>query len=174
MTETCRQIFQLTSGRLQLREVTVRLPAAWGADPTCVPPTTRHINTWTPADLRLLSGHQGLMGGQPWSIQPEGCGRRGRGHVEAKLDWVTNLNMSLEERAAALTKEWVKVEFGVFEEDGFPGDSIYPATLTEGRTNITNAGCSQTIQVRININGSTSYVCFQTVSISWFPHCFSW
>ena len=45
-------------------------------------------------------------------------------------------------------REWVKLQFGVFEEEGFEGDLIYPLTLTEGRANITNLGCSQKVQVR--------------------------
>ena len=154
LAETSRQIYNLTSGRLQLRHVVLRLPAAWGAEPTCAPPTTTRTNTFTAADIHLSAS--GLLGGgQPWALQPEGCGRRGRGRIEAGLELITgsrnnssNSSVSLEERAAGLMREWVKLQFGVFEEEGFEGDLIYPLTLTEGRANITNLSCSQKVQVR--------------------------
>jgi len=156
LTETSHQIFNLTSGRLQLRHITFRLPAAWGAAPTCAPPTTARTNSWAATDLRLSPGPNllGLLG-QPWSIQPEGCGLRGRGHIEAGLEFFAAAgghNQSTEARAAALAREWVKLQFGVFEEAGFPEDPLYPATLTEGRVNITNAGCAHTVQVQIYIS----------------------
>ena len=55
----------------------------------------------------------------------------------------------IEERASWLMREWVKLQFGVFEEEGFTGDTIYPDILTEGRSNISNIGCSNKIQVKI-------------------------
>jgi hypothetical protein len=151
LTETSRQIYNLTAGRLQLRHVAVRIPTAWGVEPSCAPPHTLRTNTWTAADIRLSSGS--LFAGHPWTLQPEGCGRRGRGRIEAGLDLLTasgrhvNSSVSVEERAGSLMREWVKLKFGVFEEEGFDGDTLYPHMLTEGRTNITNTGCANKLQV---------------------------
>ena len=33
------------------------------------------------------------------------------------------------------------MRFGVFEEDGFEGDSLYPSSFVEGKRNVTNSGC---------------------------------
>jgi hypothetical protein len=105
--------------------------------------------------MRLSSGS--LFSGHPWTLQPEGCGRRGRSRIEAGLDLLTasgrhvNSSASVEERAAGLLREWVKLKFGVFEEEGFSEDLLYPAMLTEGRTNITNTGCSNKTQVKCSL-----------------------
>jgi hypothetical protein len=53
----------------------------------------------------------------------------------------------VEEKGSLLAKEWVKLRFGVFEEAGFEGDSLYPSTFVEGKENLTNSGCTGSDQV---------------------------
>lgn len=68
-----------------------------------------------------------------------------------------NRNASLSGRADLLAKEWVKYRFGVFEEDGFAGDSLYPDRFVEGKSNVTNTGCQNKTQVRSTLPSLTGH-----------------
>ena len=52
------------------------------------------------------------------------------------------------QKTSLLTKEWIKLSFGVFEEDGFDGDTLYPASFIEGKKNVSNRACTEKFQVR--------------------------
>lgn len=51
-------------------------------------------------------------------------------------------NKTIASKGSILTKEWIKLRFGVFEEDGFNDDSLYPSSFVEGNMNKSNNGCS--------------------------------
>ena len=42
-----------------------------------------------------------------------------------------------------LLKEWCKYRYGIFPENGFFHDSLYPATYNEGNTTLASQGCLQ-------------------------------
>ena len=44
--------------------------------------------------------------------------------------------------AAMLLKSFCKHQFGVFEEEGFLHDSLYPLTFVDGNKTVANRGCS--------------------------------
>lgn len=46
---------------------------------------------------------------------------------------------------SSMLKEWIKHEFGVFEETGFVGDRLYPLTYAEGEQELENRGCNETV-----------------------------
>ena len=41
----------------------------------------------------------------------------------------------------SLVKEWCKYRYGVFPEDGFEGDRLYPAFYKEGNVSLASHGC---------------------------------
>ena len=41
----------------------------------------------------------------------------------------------------SLVKEWCKYRYGVFPEDGFDGDRLYPAFYKEGNVSLASHGC---------------------------------
>ena len=55
----------------------------------------------------------------------------------------------MQQKASLLTKEWIKLRFGVFEEDGFDGDNLYPSSFVEGKSNMSNNACIDKVQVMI-------------------------
>ena len=138
---TSAQIFNLTSGRVQLRDISVRLPASWSS---CVPASVDPSPAAT-ADLLVISTHP-LRQDTPWAVQFDGCMRPGK-NIELPVNFA-NKNSSVESRAGVLAKEWVKLKFGVFEEAGFEGDEIYPEVFAEGSANLTNSGCANVTEVR--------------------------
>ena len=42
-----------------------------------------------------------------------------------------------------MLKEWCKYRYGIFPENGFTGDSLYPTTYQEGNTTLASQGCLQ-------------------------------
>ena len=146
MRSTSSNIYNLTGGRAQLRDIFVRLPASWSAC-AAAGGSQPHADP-SPTDLLVNPSSSGSDSDNPWTLQFDGCGRPGL-NIEMPVNFANNNNGSdsLASRAARLTKEWVKLKFGVFEETGFAGDRLYPAVLPEGTDNITNAGCTNATEV---------------------------
>ena len=131
----------------------------------------------------LIGRSHPLFGSNPWSLQTEGCGKRGlvlnlpfaflahtaslpdpshkggrkagRGSV---FNWGGNsakTGRSSSARAPRkfsnlspilgqiLSREWTKYEAGIFPEQGFQGDRLYPPTYTAGNATKPNRGCSK-------------------------------
>ena len=88
--------------------------------------------------MKLTSAHP-LLGDMPWTLQYAGCRQRGK-NIELPVGFLAK-NKSIEEKGSLLAREWVKLQFGVFEENGFDNDNLYPTTFAEGNINMTNSGC---------------------------------
>ena len=86
----------------------------------------------------MTSAHP-LLGDMPWTLQYAGCHQPGK-NIELPVGFLAK-NKSIEEKGSLLAREWVKLQFGVFEENGFDNDNLYPTTFPEGKTNMTNSGC---------------------------------
>ena len=86
-----------------------------------------------------------MLGDQPWTLQFGGCGARGS-HVELPVGFIGK-NRTMASKSSTLTREWIKLRFGVFEEDGFHGDNLYPSSFVEGSSNKSNNGCPSEHQV---------------------------
>ena len=67
-------------------------------------------------------------------------------NIELPLGFIGK-NKTIASKSSVLTKEWIKLRFGVFEEDGFDGDNLYPSSFVEGNTNKSNNGCPTEHQV---------------------------
>jgi len=146
LTETSRNVFTFSNGLVLLKDISIQLPLSWEAE-SCAPPTARVTNIGDQTDINVTPVHP-LLGENPWTIQFGGCGLPGK-NIEMSHQFI-NKNSSVEKRASLLAKEWVKYQFGVFEEDGFDGDSAYPTSFLEGQTNVTNIGCENKTQAFCN------------------------
>ena len=113
----------------------VRLPLSWHS---CAPSTAVVTESKREAEVKVPSSHP-LLGDMPWTVQYAGCHQRGK-NIELPIGFLAK-NKSVEAKGSLLAREWVKLQFGVFEENGFDEDNLYPTTFSEGKNNVTNAGC---------------------------------
>ena len=142
LTQTSHNIFNFTNGRVQLREVSLELPPSWDH---CAPLGLRPASPASQeADIKIISSHP-VLRDQPWTVQFAGCQQPGK-NIELPLGFIGK-NSTIESKSSVLTKEWIKLRFGVFEEDGFDGDNLYPSSFVEGNSNMSNNGCPSKHQV---------------------------
>ena len=141
LTAGSRNIFNLTKGRSQVKDVVVRLPLSWHS---CAPSNAVVTDSKTEAEVKVTSAHP-LLGDMPWTLQYAGCRQRGK-NIELPVGFLAK-NKSIEEKGSLLAREWLKLQFGVFEENGFDNDNLYPTTFAEGNINMTNSGCDGDDQV---------------------------
>ena len=118
-----------------MKEVVVRLPLSWHS---CAPSTAVVTESKREAEVKVTSSHP-LLGDMPWTVQYAGCHQRGK-NIELPIGFLAK-NKSIEVKGSLLAREWVKLQFGVFEENGFDEDNLYPTTFSEGKNNVTNTGC---------------------------------
>lgn len=137
LTETSQNIFNFTNGRVQLKDITIQLPLSWQVD-HCAPPSAIVSNFNEEPDVKISSSHP-LLGDLPWTIQFAGCQQAGK-NIELPYEFVGK-NRTMAQKSSLLTKEWIKLRFGVFEEDGFDGDNLYPSSFVEGKSNMSNSAC---------------------------------
>ena len=145
LTQTSHNIFNFTNGRVQLRDVKVELPPSWMDHCDPLPRLlTRGSSGKEQADIKIISSHP-VLKEQPWTVQFAGCQQPGK-NIELPLGFIGK-NLTIESKSSVLTKEWIKLRFGVFEEDGFDGDNLYPSSFVEGNSNMSNNGCPSKLQV---------------------------
>ena len=118
-----------------MKDVVVRLPLSWHS---CAPSNAVVTDSKTEAEVKVTSSHP-LLGNMPWTLQYAGCRQHGK-NIELPVGFLAK-NKSIEEKGSLLAREWLKLQFGVFEENGFDNDNLYPTTFAEGNINMTNSGC---------------------------------
>ena len=145
LTHTSHNIFNFTNGRVQLRDVRLQLPSSWNhCAPAGLSSPSSSSRSSQEADIKIISSHP-VLRDQPWTIQFAGCQQPGK-NIELPLGFIGK-NSTIESKSSVLTKEWIKLRFGVFEEDGFDGDNLYPSSFVEGNSNMSNNGCPSKHQV---------------------------
>ncbi|XP_047110046.1 calcium-activated chloride channel regulator 1-like [Schistocerca piceifrons] len=120
-------------GRAYLRTVTVLLPDAW-AD-SCSP---RYVTTSSgeTADIRVSVPHP-VFGDSTWTQQSQGCGQPGDFIYLSYRQLLEGKNL-----ARSLVREWTKYRYGVFDETGYHGDSVYPTCYYGDQNKSKVTGCS--------------------------------
>ena len=99
------------------------------------------------SDVVITERHP-IFGIRPWASQYGQCGVQGL-NIALPYPALTN-NQTLDQTTVdRMLKEWIKFRFGVFEENGFVGDQIYPMAYTEGEEQMSNVGCTNSSEVRI-------------------------
>ena len=112
---------------------------------------------WSP----VFSGLEGGVGSEVWEssryspgsvslYSPSrlviSCGQPGLG-MQLPRAFLDQNTTALAAKSSTFTKEWIKLSFGVFEEEGFEGDGLYPSSFVEGNSNKSNNGCPSKQQV---------------------------
>ena len=129
----------------------MQLPSSWSAASHCIPSTTISAPAWPTADIHLTPDEHPVFGGQPWSLQYDGCGAPAK-HLTLPTAFLAATNETNNAtKAEKFAMEWARLKFGVFPESGFSGDNLYPESFTEGLETLQNSGCSQKVQVRKEI-----------------------
>ncbi|KAK4302866.1 hypothetical protein Pmani_025091 [Petrolisthes manimaculis] len=70
----------------------------------------------------LVGKDHPMFGGQPWTLQPQGCGVSGS---LLYLPYSFLINISPTARGKQVLHEWAKYRWGVFEEYGVAGDPVF-------------------------------------------------
>ena len=145
LTSSSHNIFNFTNGRVAWKTVNIVLPTSWQAA-SCPTPSDDVIvaSDRQDEDIKIIPSHP-VLGNLPWTLQFGGCGQRGK-NMELPLQFI-NKNKTIAAKSYLLTKEWIKLRFGVFEETGFHADKIYPDSFVEAGDNKSNNGCHGEHQV---------------------------
>jgi hypothetical protein len=61
--------------------------------------------------------------------------------INSPIQFLDFNNTNVSEKGSILLKEWAKYRYGVFEENGFPGDLLYPEMYSEGNATLNSTGC---------------------------------
>ena len=153
LSETSRRFHSLTEARSLIGDVQVVLPRSWIKDGAgqhalaakclsgkSISSSVGHLQRGQ-ADIRVTDRHP-IFGAMPWTSQYGQCQVQG---LEMSLPYpaLTNNQTLNEATVDRMLKEWIKFRFGVFEENGFVNDNIYPLTYTEGEEELLNVGCTE-------------------------------
>ncbi|CAL4117431.1 unnamed protein product [Meganyctiphanes norvegica] len=136
LSEFSKQLFNATGRRVSIRDVTIVLPRSWQTtnSQTCAiwgPLTTSAIPT--PANIHVSTPHP-VFHTRPWVQQSQGCGQPGD-YIQLGADLLrASTNDSHLKTAQLLLAEWAKFRWGIFEEQGYEGDVVYPATFRHPST----------------------------------------
>ena len=74
-------------------------------------------------------------------MQYGGCGHQGHSINVPRPFLLFNQTAELDTKTESLLAEMIKFKYGVFEETGFPHDSMYPETYTTGNETLATEGC---------------------------------
>ncbi|CAL4243850.1 unnamed protein product, partial [Meganyctiphanes norvegica] len=136
LSEFSKQLMFITKGHVSLRDVTIVLPRMWEDDDllcTLDSPVTISAVSTT-AHIRISTPHP-VFESRPWTQQSQGCGKQGD-FIQLGSDMLkAKTNESYAKSAHLLLAEWAKFRWGIFNEHGFDGDSRYPATYHNPKTN---------------------------------------
>lgn len=114
LAESSEYMFSALDGRAYVRSVTILLPTSW---PEQCAPTATKASDGQRADVTVVSR------GQPvWTQQSAGCGRPGD-HIYLNYN---SLSADADHLAHQFIKEFAKYRYGVFDEQGYTGDAVYP------------------------------------------------
>ncbi|XP_047484658.1 calcium-activated chloride channel regulator 1-like isoform X2 [Penaeus chinensis] len=118
-----RLLFNATRKTVFFKKVTILLPRTWR---DTKPDSYRGTFSYEESDIRVAPASS-VFGHQPYTLQPEGCGRPGQ-FSHFTPEFLTNKNLSYvwgpPERLMVF--EWAKLRWGVFEEIGYRDDETFP------------------------------------------------
>ncbi|CAL4157940.1 unnamed protein product, partial [Meganyctiphanes norvegica] len=132
LLEFSSHLFKATDGQASLREVTVSLPSSWQTNtPTCslFGPLTKVSNAIN--SHMHVTGNHPVFGPQPWVQQSQGCGHPGD-FIQMGADILMDKENGTHILTAhSLVSQWAKFRWGVFDEQGYEGDILYPSTFLD-------------------------------------------
>ncbi|TRY77432.1 hypothetical protein TCAL_07427 [Tigriopus californicus] len=143
LTETSASLHELTESNLLFGSISVILPKSWESLDCLVGRNSLHHDLEShvsqQADIQLAEQHP-IFGANPWTTQFGPCGVSGRG-IDLPYPSLTRNHTVDDATSRAMLKAWIQYRWGVFEEQGFEGDTRYPSTYMEGEMELENRGC---------------------------------
>ena len=140
------EIFNFTEGQIQLGEVTIQLPPSWQGADNCSPSEASSRPRGVEEADVIISHSPSLLGDTPYTLQYGGCKQQGK-NIQLPLTFLKS-EITSQEKSRIQAKEWFKLRFGVFEEDG---SAVYPRILKDGINKTHVNGCKNTEQVFLSV-----------------------
>ncbi|XP_071455583.1 calcium-activated chloride channel regulator 2-like [Hetaerina americana] len=140
ITDASARLYTALGGRAWFRTVTILLPDSWvdaagdgveegpraGGGEVCGRPEVSAAwargESAATADIRVTAVPHPLFGENSWTRQSGGCGAPGD-FIEVSHSKVAERRGDL---GALLVRDWAKYRYGVFDEAGIGGDSVFP------------------------------------------------
>ncbi|KAK7086992.1 hypothetical protein SK128_026654 [Halocaridina rubra] len=140
MTKASEAVFEATNHRAYFSDVKIVIPEDWSVQTDNY--TSGSFESWRLSDIRIVN--EGRHNSAPMTIPGGGCGIPGA-NMEVPLDYVTEqvVQAMYGETGRVMAAEWLKYRYGVYEEHGYPGDSLYPHAYLDVSSNQTRpTGCT--------------------------------
>lgn len=84
------------------------------------------------------------FGNTPWVEQFGECGQQGS-KLHLPASFLDDLRGSSTRKSSSLLKSLCKYRFGIYEEDGFLHDELYPSAYVDGNITIPNRSCKSDV-----------------------------
>ncbi|XP_021963561.1 calcium-activated chloride channel regulator 1 [Folsomia candida] len=154
ISRTSDHLYKATKGQTYFRQVSLLLPSNWantnctGQDQEVSTATYQSSNS---ADISFTGDHPVYID-KPWTLQYGPCGVPGK-KISVPVSFLSSSITDMELKARLMVRDWVKLRYGVFDENGFAHDEKYPAEFvgskgkpvqaTECRLNRSTAACGE-------------------------------
>ena len=117
-------LYKSSSGALHFQSITILVPPDWKDSSCGVSIRIPGADTpYAPADIYIEK--PGSVGGYlPLAAQSSGCGVGGD-YISLPHTFISNQNIT-DRQARQFLHEWSKFRYGIFDESGYAGDSLYP------------------------------------------------
>ncbi|KAK8758773.1 hypothetical protein V5799_003591, partial [Amblyomma americanum] len=124
-------LHRATRGYVHLRDITIALPPHWPPAEHGDAPASLRAH----APIRIVSDEGSRW---PRTVQPRPCGQPGE-YILMPVNAIRHPRADY-----LMAHEWAHLRYGVFDEFGAPGDSLYPAVYKRGGQTLSNT-CSARI-----------------------------
>ncbi|KAK8758041.1 hypothetical protein V5799_004327 [Amblyomma americanum] len=124
-------LHRATRGYVHLRDITIALPPHWPPAEHGDAPASLRAH----APIRIVSDEGSRW---PRTVQPRPCGQPGE-YILMPVNAIRHPRADY-----LMAHEWAHLRYGVFDEFGAPGDSLYPAVYKRGGQTLSNT-CSASI-----------------------------
>lgn len=135
-------LYSATEERLFFSSITILIPDNWTSCGSLeIDPNVDQL-TFEDSHIRVHTPHP-FFGNNPWTQQPRGCGDPGE-YIYFSSDFLSEESPTWGSQGSVFVHEWAKFRWGVFEEYGHVGDSIFPSayhtTATDWQPNYCTDG----------------------------------
>lgn len=135
-------LYSATEERLFFSSITILIPDNWKSCGSLeIDPNVDQL-TFEDSHIRVHTPHP-FFGNNPWTQQPRGCGDPGE-YIYFSSDFLSEESPTWGSQGSVFVHEWAKFRWGVFEEYGHVGDSIFPSayhtTATDWQPNYCTDG----------------------------------
>lgn len=121
LKDASSQLFEALQRQVYFGEITIMLPTDWPS--TCLPhyynDTVQSANG-EQSDVTITLEHP-IYQNSIWVEQIAGCG------VQGKQMYASYLAFNRSDAGREFVKQWLRYRYGVFDEQGFDFDTVYPS-----------------------------------------------